>query len=94
MDKNIVIDATNSTSRARFINHSCRPNSQSVLNGKRIFIEAMRAIAPGTEITYDYDLEIERDTESILIELYECRCGSAACRGTICRRLMRRRTSA
>src|SRR5262249_52974706 len=92
LDRRTVIDATHSTSVARFINHSCRPNCQSVQEGSQIFIEAIRAISPGTEITYDYCLDVEHDTEGTLNELYGCHCGSAACRGVICRRPKRRRS--
>jgi len=94
LDRSSVIDATKSTSVARFINHSCLPNSRSVVEGKRIFIEAMRTILPGTEITYDYHLEVERDSQRILKRLYECHCGSKACRGTICQRPKKRRLRA
>ena len=93
LDRNTVIDATHSTSVARLINHSCSPNCQSVQDGSRIFIEAIQTISPGTEITYDYRLDVEHDTERMLKKLYGCRCGSAACRGLICRRPKRRRSA-
>jgi uncharacterized protein len=91
VNERTVIDATHSTGVARFINHSFKPNSQSTLDGTRIFIEAIRKISPGTEITYDYRLEIERDSDGQLKKFYECCCGSEACRGLIYRRARRRR---
>lgn len=42
---------------ARFINHSCRPNCYSAVDGKTIWIRAARNIAAGEELTYDYNTE-------------------------------------
>ena len=37
-----------------YINHSTTPNAEAVETHGRVFIEALRDIAPGEEITYDY----------------------------------------
>jgi SET domain-containing protein len=44
---------------ARFINHSCTPNCYSWVDTKqkRVWIRAAKAIAPGDELTYDYNTE-------------------------------------
>lgn len=42
---------------ARYINHSCAPNSESDLKNRRIYIFAIKNIKPGEEITYDYGAE-------------------------------------
>jgi SET domain-containing protein len=82
LDKRTVIDAAVDGNDARFINHSCDPNCESVNRRGRIFIEALRPITPGEELTYDY--RYERDgTEANDDALYVCHCGSARCRGTI-----------
>jgi uncharacterized protein len=62
---------------ARFINHSCAPNSEAVLENGRIWLLATRRIAAGEEITfnYGYDLEDYRD--------YPCHCASPDCVGFI-----------
>lgn len=39
---------------ARRINHSCVPNCESDMDGRRIYIFAVKDIRPGEEITYDY----------------------------------------
>jgi len=39
---------------ARYVNHACRPNAESVLIRGKIFIKAVRRINPGDEITMDY----------------------------------------
>ena len=42
---------------ARYVNHSCAPNCESLQSGKQVFIKAIRNITPGTELTYDYGKE-------------------------------------
>ena len=78
-----VIDGAVDGSDARFINHSCDPNCEAVDDGGRIFIEAVRAIAAGEELHYDYayarDASMDEDAE----RLYVCTCGTRRCRGTI-----------
>lgn len=57
-----------------FLNHSCGANA--VLRGRTLI--ALRPIAVGEEVTFDYDT-----TEWELAEPFACRCGAAACRGLI-----------
>lgn len=83
VDRRTVIDAAVGGNDARFINHSCAPNCEAVIDGKRIFIEAIRTIRPGEELTYDYQYERDPDTGDEDETLYPCRCGAATCRGTI-----------
>jgi SET domain-containing protein len=45
-----VIDAGVDGNEARFINHSCAPNCESVIEGSRVFIDAIRNIKPGDEL--------------------------------------------
>ena len=62
---------------ARLINHSCSPNCESELIDGRVWVTALRDIAPGEELTYNYgyDLDEYRD--------HPCRCGSPNCVGYI-----------
>ncbi|MEO8610830.1 MAG: SET domain-containing protein-lysine N-methyltransferase [Chloroflexota bacterium] len=57
---------------ADFINHSCNPNAG--LNGQ-IALVAMRDIAAGEEICYDYAM-----SDGSAYDEFECQCGEAACR--------------
>ena len=82
IDNKVVIDAGQGGGPARFINHSCEPNCEAVNEDGRIFIEAIRNIQPGVELTYDYQFEAEETPEEAF-ELYPCRCGSPTCRKTI-----------
>lgn len=83
LDDGSVIDAAVRGNEARFINHSCDPNCQAIEEDGRIFIEAIRNIQPGTELTYDYAYERTDDHTDEDEALYVCRCGAPNCRGTI-----------
>jgi uncharacterized protein len=83
VDDDTVIDAGVGGNEARFINHSCEPNCEAVDYDGRIFIEALRDIAPGEELFYDYAYELDEKITPSLKKRYPCRCGSKGCRGTI-----------
>ncbi|HEY8539873.1 MAG TPA: SET domain-containing protein-lysine N-methyltransferase [Steroidobacteraceae bacterium] len=78
-----VIDAGVNGNDARFINHSCDPNCETVIEGSRVFIDAIRDIKPGEELGYDYQLTWESTDDPADLALYACRCGSKKCRGTM-----------
>ena len=83
VDKHTVIDAAVDGNEARFINHSCDPNCEAVDDAGRIFIEAIRNIRSGEELTYDYHLERDGHWRKEWAERYACRCGAPTCRGTL-----------
>jgi hypothetical protein len=83
VDETTVIDAAVDGNEARFINHSCDPNCEAVDHRGRIFIEALRDIAPGEELAYDYNFELDEPITPALLRRYPCRCGAEGCRGTI-----------
>jgi uncharacterized protein len=62
---------------AMFINHSCNPNCESDAVDGRVFITALRNIAAGEELTYEYNLFDSDDDEA------DCYCGAEKCRGTM-----------
>jgi len=73
-DGSIVIDGH---CAAMFINHSCDANCETSEVDGRVWITAIKNIATGDEITYDYCLYDGGDDEAI------CNCGAAKCRGTM-----------
>src|SRR5581483_6208486 len=77
------IDAGVNGNDARFLNHSCEPNCESVIEGGRVFIEALVEIEPGTELTYDYQIQREDDDPDDVDEVFACHCGSPGCRGSM-----------
>jgi uncharacterized protein len=83
VDRGLVIDAGVDGNDARFINHSCEPNCESVIEQRRVFIDALREISPGEELSYDYQIGRERGDPPNIDEIYACRCGSKECRGTM-----------
>jgi hypothetical protein len=58
-----------------YVNHSCSPNAG--LSGQ-ISLVAMRDIAPGEEITYDYAM-----SDGSAYDEFPCACGSPLCRGGV-----------
>jgi SET domain-containing protein len=83
VDERTVIDAGVGGNEARFINHGCDPNCESVIENRRVFIEALRAIEPGAELTYDYQIQREPDDPPDVDAIFACRCGSKRCRGSM-----------
>lgn len=62
-----------------YVNHCCNPNSG--FQGQ-IFLVAIRDIAQGEEITFDYAMCLGDGPHAAPYKL-ECHCGSAQCRGWI-----------
>ena len=83
VDARTVIDAGVGGNAARFINHSCDPNCETLAEGRRIFIEAIRTIRPGEELCYDYQIQRDRDDPPNVDEVFACRCGAKSCRGSM-----------
>ena len=83
VDDDIVIDATKRGGPARWINHSCAPNCESSEEGGRMFIDAVRAIRRGEELSYDYNLMLEERHTPTLKREHACCCGARRCRGTL-----------
>jgi SET domain-containing protein len=83
VDRKLVIDAGENGNDARYFNHSCDPNCESVIEQRRVFIEAVKDIAPGDEMTYDYQIGRERTDPPNIDEIYACKCGAKDCRGTM-----------
>ncbi len=83
VDRGIVIDAGTDGNDARFINHGCDPNCESVIEDRRVFIDALRTIQPGEELKYDYSIARDRDDPANVDEVFACHCGVKQCRGTM-----------
>ena len=83
LDSGDAIDASSSRSIAKYINHSCDPNCEAVEEDGRIFIDAIRDIARGEELVYDYNYVLDEPHNAANKKLYPCNCGARKCRGTI-----------
>jgi len=62
---------------AMFLNHCCDPNCETEEIDGRIWIKAIRNIASGEELTYEYNLHDSDDDDA------DCHCGATKCRGTM-----------
>ena len=83
VDAKTVIDAGVGGNEARFVNHGCDPNCQTVNTNKRIFIEALRTIQAGEELAYDYQIGRDADDPADVDVIFACRCGAKSCRGSM-----------
>jgi uncharacterized protein len=83
VDVNHVIDGARKGNAARFINHSCEPNCEAVIEENRVYIDALRTIRAGEELLYDYQYERDGIPDESWNRLYACYCGTPSCRGTI-----------
>ena len=83
IDDDVIIDAAVDGNEARFINHSCDPNCDAVIDDMRIWIETIRDIEAGEELAYDYAYVLEERHSPAAKRRYPCTCGAAKCRGTI-----------
>jgi SET domain-containing protein len=70
IDEEYAVDGSARTNLARYVNHSCRPNAEALVEGKRIWIWSRRAIEPGEQITIDYGKEYFDD----YIKPVGCKC--------------------
>ena len=75
-----TIDGKSRRNIARYFNHSCNPNADTSIRGKRVFIYTLRAIEPGEEITYNYGIDYLKNV-----------IGKSNCKCTRCRRRKARR---
>jgi uncharacterized protein len=69
-----VIDPATGGSGAEFINHSCSPNLKIRKGRGKAFLWSTKPIRAGQELSWDYGFQCT----------CPCKCGSRACRGTMC----------
>jgi uncharacterized protein len=83
IDDDVVIDAAVDGNDGRFINHSCDPNCDAVIEDSRIWIETIRDVEVGEELAYDYAYVLDERHSPAAKRRFPCHCGSPSCRGTI-----------
>jgi hypothetical protein len=69
-----TIDGSVRKNIARYINHACRPNAESDVSARKrkVVIRAIKDIAPGEEINYDYGT----DYFKAYLKPIGCKCAS------------------
>eukprot|EP00606_Chrysophyceae_sp_TOSAG23-5_P001539 GSChrysophyteH2.ASY1.ANO1.819.1 assembled CDS len=92
LDNGFFVDGKHKGNDSRFINHSCDPNCELerwVVNGKmRIGIFAVKDIAKGDPLSYDYQFDTNE------VSAFKCYCGTDLCRGTMAPKQKGARTAA
>lgn len=85
------IDGSDGGNLARWINHSCAPNCEAMvhvdINGDeqrdRVYIQALRAIAVGEELSFDYAIELSVIPQAETRSAWQCHCAAPNCRGSL-----------
>jgi len=70
LNERYAIDGSTHKNTARYINHSCDPNCHTEQFGDTIWIVAIRDIAAGEELTYNYEYSIDDEPTE------PCHCGA------------------
>ncbi|MSU27396.1 MAG: SET domain-containing protein-lysine N-methyltransferase [Pedosphaera sp.] len=77
LNEEIDLDGNVEWNPARLLNHSCVPNCEADCDGKNIWIVALRDLAAGEELTFNYGYELVDYRDS------PCLCGTTTCVGYI-----------
>jgi SET domain-containing protein len=75
-----VIDGSRGGNSARWLNHACVPNCETIEDAGRIFIYTLRPIGAGEELFIEYLLAVDEPLDEEIRSQYACRCASAGCR--------------
>ncbi|CAE6791559.1 hypothetical protein R69927_05709 [Paraburkholderia domus] len=74
-----VIDGGRGGNSARWLNHACEPNCETIEDEGRIFIHTLRAIEPDEELFIEYLLSIDDSANEEVRAQYACRCKASGC---------------
>jgi len=77
LDDEHDLDGNVPSNPARFLNHSCQPNCEALLEDGRIWLVSLRQIRAGEELTFNYGYDLEDYRQ------YPCSCGTKGCVGYI-----------
>ncbi|MFM0158557.1 MULTISPECIES: SET domain-containing protein [Paraburkholderia] len=75
-----VIDGSRGGNSARWLNHACAPNCETIEDAGRIFIHTLRPIEAGEELFIEYLLATDDPVDEEVRAQYACRCSTAKCR--------------
>jgi hypothetical protein len=77
IDDDCDLDGNVSWNPAKFVNHSCTPNCEAEWDEGHIFINALRDIRQGEELSFNYGYDLEDFSDNV------CQCRTANCVGYI-----------
>lgn len=75
-----VIDGSRGGNSARWLNHACAPNCETIEDAGRIFIHTIRPIEAGEELFIEYLLATDDPSDEDVRAQYTCRCAAVGCR--------------
>jgi SET domain-containing protein len=75
-----VIDGSRGGNGARWLNHSCMPNCETIEDTGRIFIHTLRPIEAGEELLIEYLLAVDDPLDDDVRRQYACRRATSAFR--------------
>lgn len=78
-----VIDGSQGGNSARWLNHACVANCETVEDGERVFIETTKPIAVGEELFIEYRLAVDDALDEATRQQYACHCGVVGCRASM-----------
>lgn len=78
LNKRYDIDGDVPYNLAKYINHSCSPNCEVVIENNHIWVIALREIKSGEEVTFNYGYEFDEDFKQ-----HPCYCNNSNCKGYI-----------
>ena len=84
INKRYDLDGDFNFNKARLINHSCNPNCEVVGTGLKLWIESIKDIKKGEELSYDYGFSFDEDFKD-----YPCKYNSKNCCGFIVKKASR-----
>lgn len=77
LDDKYDLDGDVPDNPAMYANHGCRANAALEMDGGALVLTALRDIAPGEEILFDYGFGLAESLD------HPCRCGAPGCVGRI-----------
>jgi SET domain-containing protein len=75
-----VIDGSRGGNSARWLNHACAPNCETIEDAGRIYIYTLRPIRAGEELFIEYLLSVDDPLDEGVRSQYACQCAAAGCR--------------
>ncbi len=79
VDEENDIDGDIEENYSKYINHSCDPNCEFEVEGKQIWVYALKSIKPDEELSCDYGFDFDEKNPY----QHPCLCGSKKCVGYI-----------
>ncbi|MCK9488331.1 MAG: SET domain-containing protein-lysine N-methyltransferase [Xanthomonadales bacterium] len=86
-----VVDGNHDSNSARWINHSCDPNCETIIHESadgdprrdEVWVYTLRDIAAGEELSFNYGIVLSVRHTARMKAIWACHCGANNCTGTM-----------